>query len=88
MVSGMIEDMVDSIESVSLVNNILEAVIDSSYVEGMTMCVWRKLDCNAELKVRIKKKLMEEEEEKKGSFWKLRVEQREGCGRKWREGNG
>ena len=65
MVSGMVISMVDSIESVSVVNNILEAVIDTSYVEGMTMCVWRKLDCNAELKVRIKKKLMEEEEEER-----------------------
>ena len=65
MVSGMVVDMVDGIESVSVINSIMETVIESSCVEGMTRSVWREMECNAELKLSIKKKLMEEEEEEK-----------------------
>ena len=31
----------------------------------MTMCLWREIECNADIKLRIKKKLMEEEEEER-----------------------
>ena len=65
MVSGMIEDVVDSIESVSVINSIMETVIETSYVEGMTRRVWREMECNAGLKSSIKSKLMEEEEEER-----------------------
>jgi hypothetical protein len=58
----MIEDVVDSIESVSVINSIMETVIEMSYVEGMTRRVWREMECNAGLKSSIKSKLMEEEE--------------------------
>ena len=50
MVSRLVVDMVDSIESVSVINSIMEAVIKTSCVEGMTRSVWREMECNADLK--------------------------------------
>ena len=76
MVSGLVIHVVDSIESVSGVNNIMDAVIGTSYVEGVVMSVWRQMECNADIKISI------------SSFWKLKVEQREGRGRKWPEVDG
>jgi hypothetical protein len=56
----LVFDMVDSIESVSGISNILEAVIETSMIS-----VWREMEGNADIKTNIKKKLMEEEEEEK-----------------------
>ena len=49
-VSGMVVDMVDSTESVSVISSVMEAVIETSCVEGMTRSVWREMECNADLK--------------------------------------
>ena len=61
----MVIDVVDSIEAVSVVNNLMEAVIGTSYVEGEVMAVWRQIGCNAAIKSSIRKKLEEEDEEER-----------------------
>ena len=60
MVYEMVTDVVDSIEAVSVVSNIVEAIIGTSYVEREVLAVWRRMESNAALKSSIRRKLKEE----------------------------
>ena len=66
MVSELVTDMVNSSEAESVVNNIMEAILYTSYVEGEAVTIWRQMEYNTEIKSRIEKKLKEEEEEVRG----------------------
>ena len=63
MVFEMVIDVVDSIEAVA--SSIIESIIGTSYEEGEVMAVWRRIESNAAIKSRIKKKLEEENNEER-----------------------
>ena len=65
MVSKMVTDVVDNIEAVSVVSNIVEADIGTSYVEGEVLAILRQIERNDAVKSSIRKKLEEEDEEER-----------------------
>ena len=58
-------DMVNSCESTSVVDGIIETILYASYVEGEARVLWSKMEANKDIKRRIEMKIIEEEEEMK-----------------------